>query len=458
MRTAPRRTRLLTPAQLLGPWAIGLVGTLLVALIGLLGWYFVENRARISRMMSERSATMTRMVATEVRNVARYGKAQRQRVDQVLSELAASADITGVRLERDDGAVVIAHGSLPEQPEGPAGAPRIVGTTLLCAKRFRIETHVCGQCHDCQSFCTSAGGIALDGTYVVSLGVDARPYLKLRRALWLQGGAGLVLVLILGAALWSLRRQAGAASAMGQALAAAEERGRSLERIGLLAGGLAHEIKNPVGSLRGFAQLIAERVPPGSKEHEYASLMVSELDGLTRRVDRLKDIARPEPPRLVSGRPVEIIRRVTSLLMPDAQAAGVQIVLDLPDGAGPQALIDHERFRDLVVNLLTNAIDASPEGGSVIVSLHRDPKTGGLSLEVNDEGPGIPAEERDRVIQPFHSTKPSGLGLGLVVAQQAAEDHGGRIELADSPRGGLSARAHLWSERSPRGSARHPHR
>ncbi len=439
-------------SRILGPWGFLLVGILIVAFVALLGWYFSESRSRIDRMMTDRSETLTRMVATEVRNVARFGKARRERVDQVLEEIAASADIKGVRLEREDGAVAISHGLVPDDLPGPQSGSHLIGVTLVCKRVFRIETELCGRCQDCENSCISSGGTSLDGKYTVLLAIDAVPYLTLRHVVWIQGGAGVVLVLLLVVALWLMRRQAVSASMMGQALAVAEERGRSLERLGLLAAGLAHEIKNPLGSLRGFAQLIAERVQPGSKEEEYASLMVTEFDGLTRRVDRLKDLARPEPPCFELGRPVEVIRRVTSLLMPDAQEKRLTINLDLPDDEGPEAAIDRDRLRDLLVNLVMNAIDASPEGGVVQISIRKDTTINAIVIEVEDEGPGIPEEERDFALRPFHSTKPSGLGLGLAVARQAAEDHGGRLELREGERGGLLVRVALPPEGSPYGS------
>jgi two-component system sensor histidine kinase AtoS len=180
--------------------------------------------------------------------------------------------------------------------------------------------------------------------------------------------------------------------------------------------------------------------------------MVTELDGLTRRVDRLKDLARPEPPRLEPGRPGLVARRVATLLMPDAAAKDVTVEVDVTDDGGPEALIDRERLRDLVVNLITNAIDASPAGGVVRIAVRDDLDRSAVVLSVSDEGPGIPPDERELALRPFHTTKPRGLGLGLAVAQQAAEDHGGALELGDGPRGGLLARVILRTAGAARGA------
>jgi two-component system sensor histidine kinase HydH len=238
---------------------------------------------------------------------------------------------------------------------------------------------------------------------------------------------------------------------MREALAVADERTRSFERLGRVAAGLAHEIKNPVGSLRGFAQLIREKAAAGSPEAEYAGLMVTELDAITRRVDRLRDYARPSPPALLPGRPNEVIRKVAALLAPDLAARSLELRLELPPEPGPEARLDAERFRGVVVNLVMNAIEASPDGAAIVVRLASRERDGRLVLEVADQGPGIAADERERVLRPFYSTKPGGLGLGLAVAQQGIEDHGGILEIDASPGGGALLRA-VWPRRAGLGA------
>lgn len=422
---------------------VGVSVALLLAALGvLLAWQTSAGLAHVDRMMAERSETLERMVSTEMRNVARYGKSRVARLDEVLADVAASPDVKGVSLERTDGAIRIAHGDLPEQlPDEVLDGEGYVlqGSSLLRGGPIHIETQGCRSCRGCASACSTMSDGDIAGDYLVTLVLDGRPYLQLRRMVWAQGGAGGVLLLALAFALWLFQRQLQRSSGMKQALAVADERTRSLERLGRMAGGLAHEIKNPVGSLRGFAQLIAESVEEGSTNREYAELMVSELDVITRRVDRLRDFARPTPPKLESCRPNGVIQRVAALLAPDLDSRGLKLVLELPDD--PTAMLDADRFRDLVVNLVINAIESSPEGGEITVSL--DMRSGGdtFVLEVADQGPGISIEERERAIRPFHSTKEGGMGLGLAVAQQAIEDHGGTLEIDESATGGALIRA-----------------
>lgn len=423
---------------------------LLVALGCVLTWQTRVGLDHIDRMMDERSETLQRMVATEVRNVARYGKARVARLDEVLADVAASPDVLGVRLERGDGTVQLSQGDIPSSVPDEVLAGRghtLQGTVILRGGPVHIETQGCGSCHSCEAACELMGEHEIAGDYRVVLAIDGRPYLQLRQMVWAQGTAGGVLLLALALSLWLFQRQLERSSSMLSALAVADERARSFERLGRLAGGLAHEIRNPVSSLRGFAQLIAEDVQEGSPSREYAQLMVTELDAITRRVNRLRDLARPTPPAFEAHDPASIVRKVSALLAPDLDAHGLHLELDLPTELGLRAYLDVDRFRDMLVNLVINAIEASPRGGTITVRVAFEEDDGSFVLEVADQGPGIPEEERDRALRPFHSTKPGGMGLGLAVAQQAAEDHGSRLEIADNDGGGALLRVR-WPGRT----------
>ncbi|HPY19180.1 MAG TPA: ATP-binding protein [Polyangiaceae bacterium] len=424
-------------------------------------------------MMTDRSNTLHRMVATELRNVARYGAARRERLDAVLQEIANSKDIEGVLLERDDGAVRFLHGTVPQVAERQGQFT--LGKTLVVTGPVSIETlgclelpnedktaaSACPHEHDAPSDdpsnelpsccaadsssghvgCSGGPSTGLDGTYRVTLAIDATPYLRIRRSVIYQATAGGLVLLALALALGRHQRQMRRHAQVTQALAIADERARYLERLSLVAGGLAHEIKNPIGALRGFAQLIGEKMEAGSAEAEYVSLMVSELDSITRRVDGLRQFARPAPIQLQSAYPTEIVQRIAALLAPDIASRKLSMHLDLPPSPGPKGMIDADRLRDLIVNLMTNAIEASPEGGTVYVRFMLDQDTQTFLFEVQDEGPGIPVSEREGVLRPFHSTKPDGLGLGLALAQRAVEDHRGTLEIDSSSHGGTAVRA-----------------
>jgi signal transduction histidine kinase len=438
------------------PWGFVALLLALAALAAVVVGQVWSGLDHIDRMMAERSRTLYRMVATEVRNVARYGAARLERLDEVLTELTRGHDVGAAVLRKTDDSIRLGHGELPDpMPEYPTNGNDYLldDPYLLIAGPVRIETQGCGTCATCSTSADScpASGAGIAGDYEVLLVLDAGPYLVLRRAVWLQAAAGAILLLALAGGLLLFRGQTRQAARMREALAVADERTRSLERLGRVAAGLAHEIKNPVGSLRGFAQLIREKAAAGSPEAEYAGLMVTELDAITRRVDRLRDYARPAPPALQPGRPNEVIRKVAALLAPDLAARSLELRLELPTDPGPEARLDAERFRGVVVNLVMNAIEASPDGSAIVVRLAHRERDDRLVLEVADRGPGIADDERERVLRPFYSTKPGGLGLGLAVAQQGIEDHGGALEIDAAPGGGALLRA-VWPRRAGLGT------
>ena len=442
--------------------ALATLTTLVLALGGLLAWQTSSGLENVDRMMRERSAALHSAAAREVRDVVRFGTGRRERLDGVLRAIATDSAVVGILLERRDGGLRLVHGTVPPNAaRARSDSGRLVGTTLLVAGPLRIETAGCNVetgtnqdgCGTCGSTCPAAGDRALDGEYQLIVAFAVKPFLVLRRSVYWQGAAGGLLLAVLALALWLFARQMWKAGEMRSALALADARTRYLERLTMVAGGLAHEIKNPLSSLRGFAQLIGEAASPESTV-EYAGLMVAELDAINRRVDGLRHFARPSLPELQPCRPAEVVRRVTALLGPDATARQVRLEIELPAGADLDTIGDEERLRELVGNLAINAIEASPPGGTVRVSLRVDKVANGaqsperFALEVSDEGPGIPPEDREVVLRPFHSSKPNGMGLGLALAQRAVEDHGGLIEIGTASEGGALLRA-SWPRRKP---------
>lgn len=427
---------------------------LFVALGGLSAWQTWSGVERLERMFADRSLALHRMAADEVRNVARFGTGRSERLDAVLRDMTSGGDVQGALLVRIGGGVRMAHGTLAAFSPGALGEGTGLlrrGEALVVHGPVRITTSGChggpGGCSQgCGVLCPAASDEGLDGTYRLMLATDARPYDRLRRTVLWQGLAGLLLLGGLAAALGFAARQARRAADMRQALAVADLRARHHESLSLVASGLAHEIKNPLGSLRGLAQLIVERTTPSSPEGEYASLMVDELDVITRRVDGLRHFSGPTALELRPCRPSDILRRVTTLLSPDATARGLTLDLRVPDPAPPETLADEDRLRDLMVNLIINAIEASPEQGRVRIVLDAGGSGDGdrtihYTLTVADEGPGIPPELRSQVQKPFFTTKARGLGLGLTLAKRAVEAHDGTLEIDQTPEGGALLRA-----------------
>jgi signal transduction histidine kinase len=209
---------------------------------------------------------------------------------------------------------------------------------------------------------------------------------------------------------------------------------RSLED---LSASIAHEIRNPITAAKSLVQQMGE--DPASEENlEYAGLALSELDRVERSISHLLRYARDEEPRFEPVSLGEIAHSAVAGLRERAKSLGIELTLDC-DRAGNMRG-DPEKLRRVIENLIANAIDAVREMGT---PLGRIEVLGGESLagteiwlRVVDNGPGIPAEDRERIWSPFFTTKDAGTGLGLALSRKTIEAHGGRIELLCDERQG----------------------
>jgi signal transduction histidine kinase len=205
--------------------------------------------------------------------------------------------------------------------------------------------------------------------------------------------------------------------------------------VGKLMGNLAHEINNPLGVIVGFSQGLQSRVPEGDP-------LRLPVDSIVREAARCRTLIQEILAFSHKGRMTQswigldaMIRGTLPLLEPRAKAKRVSLWLDLA-GALPPLHGSPTRIQEVIVNLAANALDASPEGGSVTLRTRVD-DAGWVRLEVVDEGEGIPPELRDRVLEPFFTTKEpgKGTGLGLWIVHEIVHQHGGTLELEDRTRG-----------------------
>ncbi len=213
-----------------------------------------------------------------------------------------------------------------------------------------------------------------------------------------------------------------------QRLAVQSEELRRAERLsalGLLAGGLAHEIRNPVGIIRAGAQLLAMEV--GAEAEETAAVIQQETDRIETLIQELLDYAggeRLQRERVDVG---ALLAGVAGRVRPLTTSAGVELAGEVAPGAGA-AWLDAEQMERALVGLCMNAVQAMAGPGRL--SLHARRTLGPeacLELRVADSGPGIPPEMLHRIFDPFYSTKEGGTGLGLSMAQRVVVEHGGRI-------------------------------
>ncbi len=224
-----------------------------------------------------------------------------------------------------------------------------------------------------------------------------------------------------------------AATARQQALEALADRNRELVH---LSSTIAHELKNPLASVAGLIQLLALGRANPDRQEERFQMLGKEVDRMRHRLDELLNFSRPVgDPELGQTAPLELMRQITSLHEGMARSGGVEVELPAQD---PGALhCDGRKVKQALVNLLQNALEASPPGSVVrwIAAQEGDQ----MVLGVEDSGPGIEEQALELSLRAGFTTKEGGSGIGLTVARGIAEQHGGGLTLENRPQGGAKA-------------------
>jgi PAS domain S-box-containing protein len=208
----------------------------------------------------------------------------------------------------------------------------------------------------------------------------------------------------------------------------------ALAQVGQMAAVVAHEVRNPLAGIKGALQVLMSRRSDGDPDVPVMTDIVARLNSLGELIDDLMLYARPRAPRPTDVQLHALIADAITLVRRDPAGARITISLDGEDAA---VHVDGELIRAALVNLLLNAAQAVGERGAVLVRIARRAST--VTVEVRDNGPGIPREIRDRVLEPFFTTKSRGGGLGLPIARRSAELHGGSLRLAWPDEGGTVA-------------------
>ncbi len=220
------------------------------------------------------------------------------------------------------------------------------------------------------------------------------------------------------------------------------ERSGHLAAIGQFAAGLAHELRNPLTSIKLLVQAAEER---------QAGLAGRDLEVLEEEIERLEtllqgflDFARPPSLQKQAVDVWELIQQTADFARRRGAQNEVQILCDMTDD-GTILQADIQQLRQVLLNLLLNAIDAQPDGGVVSVGFRSldSAERPEVVIEIADQGPGLPTELGERIFEPFVSTKETGMGLGLSVCRRIVESHDGSIEAGNGPEGGAVFRVHL---------------
>ena len=204
-------------------------------------------------------------------------------------------------------------------------------------------------------------------------------------------------------------------------------RKEKLAAIGGLAAGVAHEIRNPLSSIKGIASYYKSKFEDGSEDKEMAGVMIEEVDRLSRVISELLEFARPTKLNKKPSDINELLKHSTRLVEQEAAAKNITIQLHLePDSMEADA--DPDRLTQCFLNLFLNALQAMESGGRLTVSSTTG-VNGNVAIYVKDNGSGISAEDLSKIFDPYFTTKPKGTGLGLAIVHKIIEAHGGQIRV-----------------------------
>ena len=231
-----------------------------------------------------------------------------------------------------------------------------------------------------------------------------------------------------------------------RALESAVKRHVRLAAIGQLAAAIAHEIRNPLASISGSAQVLGSFGESSEQVQRLLDIVVRETDRLNALVTDFLDFARPKPPMLVPTELTQLVAETVDGFRLE-RTEGQDVVVETRWDGPVWAVADGDQIRQVLWNLLANAAQVSESGGKVLVGVdgvdaHESrPHRGRIRVE--DQGPGVPAAQRSRIFEPFYTTRKGGTGLGLAVVERIVVDHGGDLEVEASPEGGAAFVIHL---------------
>jgi two-component system sensor histidine kinase HydH len=213
-------------------------------------------------------------------------------------------------------------------------------------------------------------------------------------------------------------------------------RSQRLASLGGLASSVAHEIRNPLSSIKGFATYFRERYRDNAEDANTAEIMIQEVERLNRVISQLLEFARPLQitPQDVSLQ--EIIRHTLKVVEGQTREHGIAIRTNLPEDVD-RVTIDPDKFKQVFLNLYLNAITAMEKGGTLTASLSRDEQQM-IRIDITDTGKGIPADNLGRIFDPYFTTKPTGTGLGLAIVYKIVEAHNGEIRVASTAGSGTT--------------------
>ena len=219
----------------------------------------------------------------------------------------------------------------------------------------------------------------------------------------------------------------------------------SLAAMGKALSAAAHDMKSPLIAIGGFARLVHKKLKEDDESREKLATVIKEVDRLEAMVREMLDFSRPLRLDLARGDLNKLLRESLVIVEHQAREKNVTLKADL-SASLPQVEFDALRMEQVLINLLVNALQASPEGEKIFLLTYQEGDR--VCLEIADHGPGLPREDRDKIFSPFYTTKREGTGLGLPIVLKILNAHGGNLEVLETGEKGATFRVCMPLKRS----------
>lgn len=217
------------------------------------------------------------------------------------------------------------------------------------------------------------------------------------------------------------------------------EHSHKMSLVGQIAAGMAHEIKNPLASIKGAVEILCEDGTSEEDKAEFQAIVLKEVKRINASVTDFLEFARPSETTLAVLNLADVVRSSLKQIQPQALRRDIRIISHVEDPVIVMA--DEERIHQVMLNLLLNAVDASPDESNVTISLGTEESDARITIE--DSGNGISEENVSKIFEPFFTTKSTGTGLGLAIAKSIVERHKGCIKLENNTSRGARAEIKL---------------
>ncbi len=427
------------------------VQAIITILLALLIVFLARKVTReVDRTTEEKALTLTRTVVVAIRGVIRHGPDQKGRVQGILDEVSQSPEVLSVGIVDDaHRPLYVLGGELPGQKILSQVKPLLARSRdIVVALPFDVASGcmASGTCLCTPNQCPCGADdswAAPAGRYHVVLVMDRTAIAEVTWPILGVTALGVVMLLILFAVTVAWFRSLAARERLARDMALEQQRLMGLESLRLLAAGLAHELRNPLGAVRGLAQLIHEqRADADSPGH--TALMLDEIDRMVERLEEFLDFSRPRKKKEDRVDLGEIARRTAMLLRPDAEEAGISLEVNFHGHPSTEVIGDSAALEELFLNLVLNAIEASSPGGRIEIAV--DSVTSGPRVRVIDTGHGIPPADLPRLFDPYFTTREKGSGLGLAISRRIAEDHHAMLTLTNGQDSGAVATLTFFTE------------